>query len=79
MKDAFERYINEVSAIIHSVLALGSLLTKSQVNAPKVQYDYFDFHRECKNMRWDRIDLLLNRIKDDLVDKAYVVSSNHFA
>lgn len=59
--------------------SLDHYLPNSQVNAPKVQYDYFDFHRECKNMRWDRIDLLLNRIKDDLVDKAYVVSSNHFA
>lgn len=45
----------------------------SQVNAPKVQYDYFDFHRECKNMRWDRIGLLLNRIKDDLIEKGCVI------
>jgi hypothetical protein len=26
-------------------------------------------------MRWDRIDLLLNRIKDDLVEKGYVIGS----
>ena len=43
-----------------------------QANAPKVQYDYFDFHKECKNMRWNRIELLLERIKDDLTEKGYV-------
>lgn len=33
----------------------------------KVRYQYFDFHSECKHMRWDRISILLDQMKDDLV------------
>ncbi|KAF8584507.1 hypothetical protein K439DRAFT_1646925 [Ramaria rubella] len=50
VKDAFERYINEI-------------------NAPEVHYDYFDFHEECKKR--NRIDLLINKIKGDLINKGY--------
>ena len=32
----------------------------------KVKYEYFDFHNECKNMRWDRIELLIDRIRSSL-------------
>ncbi|ABN64507.2 predicted protein [Scheffersomyces stipitis CBS 6054] len=30
--------------------------------ANKVNYIYFDFHHECRNMRWDRIKLLLEHL-----------------
>ncbi|KAK6463812.1 SacI homology domain-containing protein [Scheffersomyces coipomensis] len=30
--------------------------------ASKVHYIYFDFHHECRKMRWDRIKLLLERL-----------------
>jgi len=30
--------------------------------ASKVNYIYFDFHHECRNMRWDRIKLLLEHL-----------------
>jgi len=33
-----------------------------------VKYEYFDFHAECRNMRWDRISVLVDQIKED-VDK----------
>jgi hypothetical protein len=33
-----------------------------QVNSSKVQCLYFDFHDECKNMRWDR------KLQEDLAD-----------
>ncbi|KII93715.1 hypothetical protein PLICRDRAFT_88051 [Plicaturopsis crispa FD-325 SS-3] len=39
----------------------------SQVNLPRVRYEYFDFHNECKHMRWDRISVLIDKIEDDLV------------
>lgn len=38
-----------------------------QLNLPQVRYQYFDFHNECKKMRWDRISLLIDKLKDDLV------------
>ncbi|KAK6205200.1 SacI homology domain-containing protein [Scheffersomyces amazonensis] len=30
--------------------------------ASKIHYLYFDFHHECRKMRWDRIKLLLERL-----------------
>ncbi|KAK6459444.1 SacI homology domain-containing protein [Scheffersomyces xylosifermentans] len=30
--------------------------------ASRVNYIYFDFHHECRNMRWDRIKLLLEHL-----------------
>ena len=43
-------------------------LNEVQVSAtlPNVRYEYFDFHTECKNMRWDRISVLLAKLEDDL-------------
>lgn len=29
------------------------------------KYEYFDFHKECKNMRYDRLDILLDRLGSD--------------
>ena len=37
-----------------------------QLEIPKVQYEYFDFHTECRRMRWDRISVLIDRIQDDI-------------
>ena len=34
---------------------------------PKAKYEYFDFHNECKNMRWDRISVLLDKVEEDLL------------
>ena len=42
-----------------------------QLNMGKVRYQYFDFHSECKHMRWDRISILLDQMKDDLVRQGY--------
>ncbi|ODV76918.1 uncharacterized protein CANTADRAFT_24175 [Suhomyces tanzawaensis NRRL Y-17324] len=41
--------------------------------AKNVKYIYFDFHHECRKMRWDRIKLLLER----LIDLGYT-SDNYF-
>ncbi|KAF9817501.1 hypothetical protein IEO21_03352 [Rhodonia placenta] len=38
----------------------------SQLDMPGVRYEYFDFHNECKHMQWDRIDVLLSRLEEDL-------------
>ncbi|KAF8898432.1 SacI homology domain-containing protein [Infundibulicybe gibba] len=43
----------------------------SAVDPPGVRYEYFDFHNECKKMRWDRISLLVDKTKDDLDGYGY--------
>ncbi|KZV70310.1 hypothetical protein PENSPDRAFT_651589 [Peniophora sp. CONT] len=37
----------------------------------KVAYHYFDFHNECKHMRWDRISLLIDSLSNDLERDGY--------
>jgi len=37
-----------------------------------LKYVYFDFHAECSKMRWDRISLLIDRVKDDLETQGYL-------
>lgn len=32
--------------------------------AKHVKYIYFDFHHECRKMRWDRVRLLIEQLKD---------------
>jgi len=36
-----------------------------------VGYEYFDFHKECKGMRWDRIQLLVDRLQERLDAHGY--------
>ena len=44
-----------------------------QMTVPKVKYEYFDFHKECKNMRWDRIGELIGSIEEELKQNGCVV------
>ncbi|KAG6889374.1 hypothetical protein C0995_001439 [Termitomyces sp. Mi166 len=43
----------------------------TELKLPNVRYEYFDFHTECKNMRWDRISILTDILKDDLEKEGY--------
>lgn len=36
---------------------------------PLVQYHHFDFHHECRHMRWDRISVLIDRLEPELLEK----------
>ncbi|EEB05856.1 inositol polyphosphate phosphatase [Schizosaccharomyces japonicus yFS275] len=38
---------------------------------PKIHYHYFDFHKECSKMRWDRVSLLLDAIEPELENQGY--------
>ncbi|KAI9184460.1 Phosphoinositide phosphatase sac1 [Blastocladiella emersonii ATCC 22665] len=38
----------------------------NQLADPRLKYVHFDFHEECKKMRYDRIALLVNQIQPDL-------------
>ncbi len=44
-----------------------------QLDLPEVKYEYFDFHGECKNMRWDRINGLIDRLEGGLEKYTSVV------
>lgn len=33
-----------------------------QLNNPNLRYEAFDFHKECKKMRWDRLNILIDRL-----------------
>ncbi|KAH8415487.1 hypothetical protein KR222_000935 [Zaprionus bogoriensis] len=33
-----------------------------------VRYEAFDFHHECRKMRWDRLDILINRLTHEQED-----------
>ncbi|KAJ7293201.1 SacI homology domain-containing protein [Mycena rebaudengoi] len=43
----------------------------AQLTLPNVRYQYFDFHNECKNMRWDRISVLIGELETDLKKQGY--------
>lgn len=36
------------------------------ISLPGVKYEAFDFHHECRKMRWDRLSILMDRIKEDI-------------
>ncbi|KAI0932523.1 hypothetical protein AcV5_004276 [Taiwanofungus camphoratus] len=43
----------------------------SEVNMSKVKYQYFDFHNECRNMQWHRIEELIKNLEEDLLRYGY--------
>ncbi|KIM67102.1 hypothetical protein SCLCIDRAFT_1210582 [Scleroderma citrinum Foug A] len=45
--------------------------TISQIELPEVKYQYFDFHNECRHMRWDRINILIEKMQEDLLRLGY--------
>lgn len=42
-----------------------------QLNDPRILYTHFDFHQECRKMRWHRIQLLLDQLDAELVKQGY--------
>ncbi|KAI8382402.1 SacI homology domain-containing protein [Blakeslea trispora] len=45
--------------------------TVEQLNDPRIYYTHFDFHSECSKMRWHRIQLLVDQLKDKLAEQSY--------
>ena len=37
-----------------------------QLNLPDVHYEYFDFAKECKNMKFENVKILVDRMKPDM-------------
>ncbi|KAF7310606.1 SAC domain-containing protein [Mycena chlorophos] len=48
-----------------------------QLDLPNVRYQYFDFHNECKHMRWDRISVLIDQLEGDLKKHGYFHLPSH--
>ena len=45
----------------------------SMLNDPMLRYVHFDFHTQCKNMRWDRISILLSELESDLDHQGFTL------
>lgn len=74
VKEAYERHVAEVCTNVNTFIHLGvdlMLYFYLQLNLPNVRYEYFDFHNECKNLRWDRISVLIEKVEPDLLKYGY--------
>jgi len=40
-----------------------------------IRYVHFDFHKECSKMRWHRLQILMDRVKSDIEDQSYYLST----
>ena len=52
---------------------LGEYFTSmiSSVKTVKTKYVWFDFHHECRNMKYENLSKLLNEIKEDIKKSGY--------
>ncbi|KAK3698605.1 hypothetical protein QZH41_014585 [Actinostola sp. cb2023] len=48
-----------------------SIVRNSGYPEEKLRYDAFDFHKECSKMRWDRLNILIDRLNNDLKKLGY--------
>ncbi|WWC72748.1 uncharacterized protein I206_106712 [Kwoniella pini CBS 10737] len=63
VKEAFEKYMTNLSS-------------NDPVIADKGHYLYFDFHHECRKLRFDKIQLLIDRLEPDLDKMGWYHSIN---
>jgi hypothetical protein len=45
--------------------------TKKEQRMDRLHYIYFDFHHECRGLKWHRAQLLLDRIREGLHEQKY--------
>lgn len=46
------------------------------LNNPRVHYTYFDFHRECKGLRFDKVQILIDQLEDKLIKQGYFLQES---
>ncbi|KAK2493000.1 hypothetical protein MC885_009363 [Smutsia gigantea] len=83
--DGFQRHFDS-QVIIYGkqvIINLAFATMVSSLASGMIRYIAFDFHKECKNMRWDRLSILLDQVaemQDELsyflVDAAGMVVTN---
>lgn len=44
------------------------------LNMDDVNYEWFDFHRECKSMKWENISKLLEKLTPDMENFDYFMA-----
>ncbi|OWF37982.1 phosphatidylinositide phosphatase SAC1-like [Mizuhopecten yessoensis] len=54
--------------------ALSQSITRLQHQ--RLRYEYFDFHHECRKMRWDRLAILIDRLSEDINRFGYYMVGN---
>lgn len=47
----------------------------SRIGNQNVRYEAFDFHAECRHMRWDRLNILMDRLSHDQEQMGYFLLS----
>lgn len=47
------------------------LHSNKQLIKDNIKYEYFDFHHECRKMRWDRLSILMDRLAADQESMGY--------
>ncbi|KAJ3086263.1 Phosphatidylinositide phosphatase SAC1 [Quaeritorhiza haematococci] len=75
--DQIRRYGNQIAVNLINKkgyeLRLGDEFAKhiSIMSDPRITYVHFDFHHECRKMRWDRISKLVEQIEGELNQQGY--------
>lgn len=83
--DVYKKHINLVTSTYGPVVLINLInhtgpekvmeqefaSTVGLVNDPNVRFESFDFHHECRKMRWDRLSLLMDKIDQEQEDFGY--------
>ncbi|CAG8658489.1 7801_t:CDS:10, partial [Cetraspora pellucida] len=48
-----------------------------QLDDPRLIYYHFDFHHECRKMQWDRIQILIDSIEEELLQQGEESENNN--
>jgi len=90
-KEALEKHLNQITHVYGSQTFVNLVDDKRHEQPVKeaydramaaasredVRYQYFDFHNECKGMKYDRISKLTDILEEDLAKKGYVCLLGH--
>ncbi|CAG9570831.1 unnamed protein product [Danaus chrysippus] len=80
LRDQLQRYGNQVLLNLidqhgkEEALERGYRAAVAAAALPAVRYEPFDFHAECRRMRYDRLSVLLDRVAHEQTEFGYFVS-----
>ncbi|RPB23973.1 hypothetical protein L211DRAFT_857336 [Terfezia boudieri ATCC MYA-4762] len=76
VKTAYEKIVRTLlTAPSESTQAKILSLLKRRTKEDRIHYIYFDFHHECRNMKWHRAQLLLDQLGEALYSQRYFHAS----
>ncbi|KAI8805550.1 SacI homology domain-containing protein [Cladochytrium replicatum] len=76
-EDQFQRYDRQIAVNLinqkgyEAPLGVAFKARSEEFGDPRLRYVGFDFHEHCRKMRWDKISLLIDEIRDDLEKQGY--------